>query len=971
MNANVIAAILRRNLVSYFSNPTGYVFICVFVLLSSFAAFWPNEFFNENLANLNQLTKSLPLILLVFIPAITMSIWAEERRQGTDELLLTIPATDFDVVLGKYLAAVGIYTVSLAFSAMCSFCVLGVLSTAPGHFMNFDFGLFFATYFGYWMVGLAMLAIGMAASFLTGNLTVGFVLGAVFNMPLVFAASADSIALPGWVVKAFPNAQYFVKHLSLSEQLRDYGRGVITFSSIVYFLSLVAVMLYLSMVFIGRRHWSGGRDGESMGWHYLARVVSLLLVALGLNLFLTHHNRARFDVSSEGLSSVSPETRKLIDGLDPKRPVTVEAYLSVPRDVPEGYIVTRLNLLGMLRELQSIGGDKLEVKIHEDMEPFTEEATRAEQQYGITPRQVFSRLPRGANNEGIFMGIAVTCGLEKVVAPFIDRGIPVEYELVRSICTASQQKRKKIGVLTTDARLFGGFDPSSMRPTPNQLIIDELQKQYDVTQVDASSPITERFDVLLAVQPSSLSPPQMDNFVAAVAAGQPTAVFEDPLPVMSDTPGTMAPKLAPGGMMGMFGGGRQPQPKGDITRLWKLLGVDFMANDVVWENWNPYPKSAQFITREWVFVDPENGEQDAFNERNPIAKGLRQVLLVFPGSFTALNNTKMTVTPLMRTNKDTGVLPVDKVIERNPMGQGGLNPRRERFYKETRESYLMGAYIHGPIGADNPQMSDKPAEDKPADDKAAAAPLPTVAPKDASPGDKAPSAEASKDAKGESKPAEPEKAPEPERPKEISVVLVPDIDCLFSGFFAVRARGSAEEEDDIDWRLQNVTFVLNTLDTLAGDDRFIGIRKREPVHKTLVGVSAATQDARQQAETARTTKEAEFEKEMRVEQEKFDKVVAEAKKKGLNDPDALTNLLIGQKDAERRLRVHQERIKQELDHELKKIEHERMLEVRAKQDEYKMWAVVLPPIPPLLLAFFVFFNRRAQEREGVSKARLR
>ncbi len=993
MNPSVVLAIFKRNFVAYFSNPTGYVFICLYVLLSGIAAFWPNEFFNANLANLDQLNRYLPYIMLIFIPAITMSVWAEERRQGTDELLLTIPASDLDVVLGKYLAAVAIYTVALGFSVF-NVVVLQVLGDP-------DVGLLLGTYMGYWLVGLAMLAVGMVASFLTSNLTVGFILGVVFNSPLVFASSAE--VLSGLLGSDRARA---LTQWSLAEQFRDFGRGVVSVSGVLYFIGVVIVMLYLSMVLISRRHWQRGREGQSLVGHFLARGAALAVLIIAI-VTLVARRDVRVDVSSEQLSSLSPQSRVLIGQVDPKRPVRIEAFIS-PR-VPESYVPTRLNLLSALRELEALGRGKIRVRIHET-EQLSAAATRAETQFGIKGQQVASRNRGAMSIEEIFMGLAFSCGLDKVVVPFVDRGVPVEYELVRSIATVSQQERKKVGVLTTDAKLYGGFDMSTMSTSANEQIIEELTKQYEVEQVNPDSPITQRYDVLLAVQPSSLSQPQMDNFIAAVKSGQPTAIFEDPFPYLdARVPGTSAPKQPGGGNMPFMMNNAPPQPKGSIEPLWNLLGVGFSANEVVWQAYNPYPKVGQF-PREFVFVDDGEGQEEPFERRNEISSGLQQMLFLFPGFVRQNNVSGLEFTPLVRTGTKTGVVEFADILDQGMFGRGGgLNAARH--LRPTHDAYILAAQIRGTLretvfemsDEGSPESAESTAESSEENTNTETAPAQSGDPDagtDAAEAAGEAEAAGAAEAAGEAQPIEAAEVmseettdasgeeetaievvetgeeaaatpPASTAKPEINVVLVADIDLLYSAFFALRNRGE-DPDAEVNLSVDNVTFALNVLDVLAGDNRFVEIRKRRPEHRILTAIEQATREAKEQADAAREDFVRKFNADRDKEQAKLDSEVEKLRSDDTMDPrEKMINLQTLQEVGQRRLEARIEQFKKDRDQQIQKIERDLAEKVGSVQDRWKLIAVAFPPILPLLMGAIVFLRRRAKEKEGVAKSRLR
>jgi ABC-2 type transport system permease protein len=902
LRPHVVRAVFKRDVVNYFSNPAGYVFITLFVLVSSWAAFCLPEFFASNLANLDSLNKWMPYLLLFFIPAITMSIWADERKQGTDELLLTLPARDVEVVLGKYLAALGIYTVALIFSLSHVIILFWLGSPDPG--------VLFATYLGYWLMGAMLISIGMVASLLSSNATVAFILGAVFGAVPVFAYLLSSVL--------GDRLGRMVEELSVRAQFSDFGTGVISLGGVFYFLSLAAGMLYLNIVLLGRRHWAGGERSKGLGTHSLVRVCAVVVALASLDV-LVGSAAARWDASAEKLHTLSNESRALIAQIPADRPVYIQCNYSPT--VPREYVQTKANLIGLLKEYAALGGSRIRLNLIET-ERFSREAADAQKKFGIEPRKVLSTEQARQSQQDIFLGVAFSSGVEEVVVPFVDRGLPVEYELTRSIRTVSRAKRKKVGILTTDAKMMGGFDFHSMGQENEWSIITELKKQYEVTSVSADDSIPSDFDVLLVAQPSSLAQRQIDNLTAYVRRGKPVLLFCDPAPVLAGlqlAPST--PRMPPGGP---FGGGPPPEPKGNLRPLLDLIGLDWPDDMIVWDRYNPHPQ-LQFDDPEVVFVGPGSGADEAFNKSHPASSGLQEVVLLYPGLLRAKGSAAMKFTPLMRTADTGGTIAFSEIVRPGLFGQS-LN--RNRVHIPTGEAYTLAAMLQGPA---QPDLSDD--------------------------------SEQGKEKKDEAK-----KSKLSDHPAQISAIVIADLDMVSDRFFEIRQSRPAEF-DYLDF--DNVTFVLNCVDVLAGDDSFIQLRKRRPEHRTLRAVEAQAKTFTKESEQEEKAAEEDAKRQRDIAQKHLDdevKKVRDSKEYDARTKEIMLESL--QEVEQRRLDVSKARID---DGKRKRIEESRATKergIKRIENSIRFLAIALPPLPALILGFLVFGVRLGRENLGANPNRL-
>jgi gliding motility-associated transport system permease protein len=235
-----VLTIFRREFVAYFATPLAYVFIVIFLIMAGVLTFFIGNFFARGQADLQPFFAFHPWLYLVLIPALSMRLWAEERKSGTIELFLTLPIRMTEAVVGKFLAAWCFAGIALALTF--PFWVTVNLLGSP------DNGVIVASYIGSWLMAGALLAIGACVSAVTKNQVIAFVVTAAIAFVFTVAGSPVVLGLlqgwaPQWLIGA-------VTQMSFLDHFSAITRGVLDVRDVAYFVSMMIAFLFANAILV-------------------------------------------------------------------------------------------------------------------------------------------------------------------------------------------------------------------------------------------------------------------------------------------------------------------------------------------------------------------------------------------------------------------------------------------------------------------------------------------------------------------------------------------------------------------------------------------------------------------------------------------------------------------------------------------------------------------------------------------------
>lgn len=504
-------SIFTRELSSYFNSPIAYIFIFVFIVLN--ASIYMSQFFLIGSADMRSFFNLLPIILCVFIPAITMRLWAEERKGNTFEMLLTFPMRTSHLVLGKFIASFVFYLITLA----------GTLTVPLMLFLigNPDAGQIFSSYAGAVLMGAFFLSVGIFISGLCRDQIVSFIVAMIVCF-FLYMTGLDFIAsiVDGWL----PGVGTFLKaNFGMTAHLDTFYRGVVDNRDILYFVVMTAAFLALNIFSIEDRLKPKAKIIFS------AAVGVCIAISVLFNFLFTDIPLGRHDLTEGKLYTVTETTKNILKVL--KAPVTVKLYISEAQKMPTAMRALEQDIKDRLDEMRVISDGKLRYEVFHmevagaETDPgAAEETARGKlQEKGIRPFQVRSVEQDQMDIKLVYSAVSIAYKekAEEIIPALTPQNLNnLEYELISKIYRMTLDEVPQVAMVAPFTRRV--VDPqmrallSQMgQSAPEQYVDDKYSVlaaalQYEGyrlnrIQISKESPISKGLKTLIVVDPSVLS----------------------------------------------------------------------------------------------------------------------------------------------------------------------------------------------------------------------------------------------------------------------------------------------------------------------------------------------------------------------------------------------------------------------------------------------------------------------------------
>ncbi len=528
-----LLTIFQREFSVYFQSLIGYIFIICFLLFG--IGLFITPFFTFPVADMRNFFNMLPIILCIFIPAVTMRLWADERKENTFEMIMTFPMKSYEVVLGKFFSALVFFALALVGTLIIPLMLL-VLG-------NPDMGQIVSSYFGAFLLGSMLLALGIFISGLCKDQIVAFICTLLANLGMFLFGTGF---IQSYVDGVFPGLGSTLGELiGFTIHFTTFTRGIVEMSDILFFVSWTALFLFLNGFFLEIRNRPGLKLSFSSG------VGLALLIGLLFNWITNDSSFGRFDLTEGKIHTVSDSTKTVLGKL--KVPVNLKVYITPKEKMPTELKSLEQDITDKLVEMQiasnnQIRFDVVYMEAANIMDPQGDaenEAKKSDKEKTIEKRMLDKGLKpfsaRAIREDSVVnvmiysaIGIAYKDKKEEILPQIVPQNMhELEYMVVSSVFKMTREKMPTIALIAPKEAvkinpMMRQIYAQMGKPLPQSedpyIYLEQIlgHEKYIVKRVELTeqSPLPADADAVVVVNPRDLTDRQKFELNKALVEGK-------------------------------------------------------------------------------------------------------------------------------------------------------------------------------------------------------------------------------------------------------------------------------------------------------------------------------------------------------------------------------------------------------------------------------------------------------------------